>query len=119
MPEAKIYTGGCHCGTVRYEAQADLSNVISCNCSICSRKGSLLTFVPREQFKLLSGADEQTDYQFGKKIIHHMFCKTCGIGSYALGEMPDGTKMAALNVRCLDGVDVASLKPQAFDGASL
>jgi len=119
MPETKTYTGGCHCGAVRYEATADLSNVISCNCSICSRKGSLLTFVPREHFKLLSGADAQTDYQFGRKVIHHMFCKTCGIGSYALGAMPDGTKMAAINVRCLDGVDLAALKPTPFDGRSL
>jgi hypothetical protein len=119
MPEMKIYTGGCHCGAVRYEATADLSNVISCNCSICSKKGSLLTFVPREQFKLLSGADGQADYQFGSKVIHHMFCKTCGIGSYALGVMPDGTKMAAINVRCLDGVDLDALKPTPFDGRSL
>ena len=118
MPE-KTYTGGCHCGAVRYEAAADLSNVIACNCSICSKKGSLLTFVPRERFKLLSGEGEQTSYQFNKRVIHHMFCRTCGIGSYALGAMPDGTKMAALNVRCLDGVDLASIKLQPFDGASL
>lgn len=119
MPESRTYTGGCHCGAVRYEAQADLSKVISCNCSICSKRGSVLTFVPAEKFRLLSGADAQTDYQFGRKTIHHLFCATCGVSSYATGAMPDGTKIAAINVRCLDGVDIASLKPTPFDGASL
>jgi hypothetical protein len=119
MPETKTYTGGCHCGAVRYEVETDLEQVIACNCSICSKKGSLLTFVPRDRFRLLSGEASLRDYQFNHKVIHHFFCTTCGIGSYAHGVMPDGTRMAAINVRCLDGVDVASIKPTPFDGRSL
>jgi hypothetical protein len=119
MPETKTYTGGCHCGAVRYEVETDLEQVIACNCSICSKKGSLLTFVPRDRFRLLSGEASLRDYQFNHKVIHHFFCTTCGIGSYAHGVMPDGTRMAAINVRCLDGVDVALIKPTPFDGRSL
>jgi hypothetical protein len=118
MPEAKTYTGGCHCGAVRYEVTSDLGSVITCNCSICMKRGSLLTFVPVAQFRLLSGQNNLTDYQFASRTIHHLFCKTCGIGSYAMGAMPDGTKMAAINVRCLDGVDIDALKPTPFDGKS-
>jgi hypothetical protein len=111
--------GGCHCGAVRYEVTTDLEKVISCNCSICVKRGSLLTFVPAGEFKLLSGEGTLTDYQFGRKTIHHLFCPSCGIESFAKGQMPDGTKMVAVNVRCLDGVDLASLDPKPFDGKSL
>jgi len=119
MPEAAKYQGGCHCGRVRYEVETALEPVLSCNCSICQKRGALLTFVPASQFSLHSGEDALTDYQFNKKIIHHLFCKTCGIASFARGRGPDGTEMVAINVRCLDGVDVASLTPMPFDGKSL
>jgi hypothetical protein len=120
MPEAKTYTGGCHCGAVRYEVQADLGNVMACNCSICSKRGLMLTFAPAEQFKLLSGGDLLKDYQFNKKVIHHMFCPTCGVESFANGTRPgDGARMVAVNVRCLDGVDLDALKPKHFDGRSV
>lgn len=118
MPEKKTYTGGCHCGKVRYEASTDLAMVMSCNCSICTKKGHLLTFVPTDQFKLLSGAEDVADYQFNKHVIHHLFCKTCGIQSYAEGVGRDGAKMYAINVRCLDGLDLESVKLTAYDGRS-
>jgi hypothetical protein len=118
MSEAKSYTGGCHCGKVRYEVTTELKGAMSCNCSICSKKGSLLTFVPATQFKLMSGEDALTDYQFNRNVIHHLFCSTCGVQSFARGQMPDGTKMAAVNVRCLDGVDLGALPVQQHDGRS-
>jgi hypothetical protein len=119
MAETKTYTGSCHCGQVAYEADADLSQVISCNCSICRKRGAVLAFVPEDSFRLKSGGEALTDYQFNKKVIHHMFCPTCGVGAFARGIRPDGAKMIALNVRCLDGVDLDTLKVRKFDGASL
>ena len=119
MPEAKTYTGGCHCGKVRYEAKADLKQVVSCNCSICTKRGLLLTFAASDQFELLSGQDELADYQFGRKTIHHLFCPSCGVESYATGTAPNGAEMFAINVRCLDDVDVASLTLTPFDGKHL
>ena len=119
MAETKTYTGGCHCGAVRYEVTTDLKQVISCNCSICAKRGALLTFVPEGQFKLLAGEGTLKDYQFNNKVIHHLFCPTCGIESFAKGTRPDGARMAAINVRCLDGVDISALKPMPFDGKSL
>jgi hypothetical protein len=118
MPEAKTYNGSCHCGRVRFEVTTDLSRVISCNCSLCGRTGALLTFAPAEQFKLLAGEDATTDYQFNKHIIHHLFCSTCGIRSYARGQMPDGREMRAINVRCLEGVDPDALQITKVDGKS-
>ncbi len=113
------YSGGCHCGNVRYELEAKLDQVIECNCSICSKTGARLTFVPAAKFKLLAGEDQLTDYQFGKKRIHHHFCKTCGIRSFARGVGPDGAEMAAINANCLDDVDLTGLKVTPFDGKSM
>jgi hypothetical protein len=118
MPQK--YSGGCQCGKVRYEVSLDLSSpVISCNCSRCGRLGSLLAFAPASELKLLSGEDATTEFHFNKHKVHHRFCATCGIQSYSKGTAPNGAEMAAINVRCLDGVDVDSLTIQTFNGRDL
>jgi hypothetical protein len=119
MAEAKAYTGGCHCGAVRFRATVKLDGAMTCNCSICSKTGTLLAFIPAEQFELTAGADALTDYQWGKKKLHHLFCKRCGIRSFVRGAMPSGEPMVALNVRCLDDVDLAAIPQKAFDGKRL
>jgi hypothetical protein len=118
MTETKTWTGGCHCGRVRYEVESDLQNLVSCNCSICQKRGSILTFVPEQKFRLASGEDALTDYQFNKNVIHHLFCSTCGVASFARAEKPGAGPMVAVNVRCLDGIDAAELKPTMVDGRS-
>lgn len=116
MSETKTYSGGCHCGKVRYDVEMALGKVISCNCSICSKKAALLAFAPASAFTLRSGEGDLTDYQFNKHVIHHVFCKTCGIESFARGVAPDGTPTVAINARCLDGVDPATLDIMPYDG---
>jgi hypothetical protein len=119
MTEPTKYTGSCHCGAVRYTVEADLSQpVISCNCSMCQRSGTLLAFVPADKFHLVQGSDSLTDYQFNKQVIHHLFCKVCGIKSFARGTGPGGKQMAAINIRCLEGVEPSEVKIQSFDGRS-
>lgn len=119
MSESKRYEGGCHCGQVRYDVSLDLSQpLLSCNCSICLKAAMLLAFVPAEQFNLQKGAEHIADYQFGKKAIHHLFCATCGIRSFGKGTMPDGTEMCAINVRCLDGIELDGLPVMKVDGKS-
>ncbi len=112
----QTHTGGCQCGKVRYEMSGEIGEVIACNCSRCGKLGSLLTFVPAENFKLLSGEGETIEYMFNKGVIHHRFCSTCGIESYANGKAPNGAEMIAVNVRCLDDVDLESLNVKKFDG---
>jgi len=114
----KTYKGSCHCGKVRYEVDMELGKVMQCNCSMCSRAGTLLTFVPAASFRLLSGEDALTDYQFNKHNIHHLFCSTCGIKSFAKGTGPDGNEMRAINARCLEGVDPSTLDVLQHDGRS-
>ncbi|MCO5142030.1 MAG: GFA family protein [Oligoflexia bacterium] len=111
--------GSCHCGKVQFEASGSFEEVISCNCSICQKKGSLLAFVGEKDFHLISGADALVNYQFGKKSIDHMFCSNCGISSFSSGTAPDGQKMKAINVRCLEGTNIEDLRVKTFDGRSL
>lgn len=119
MSELSHYSGSCHCGNVRFEVELDLSGgVISCNCSICRRTGALLAFATPENFKLLSGADAVSDYQFNKKNIHHLFCKNCGVRAFGTGTGRDGKPMYAINVRSIDSVDLGALKITEFDGKS-
>jgi len=112
----KTYQGSCHCGAVRFELTGELTPG-ACNCSICNRVGWVMTSVPPEQFKLLSGATAQTDYQFGGKTMHHLFCKTCGIHSYG-NYTAGGVEKILVNLRCLDGVDVDALTIAKYDGKS-
>lgn len=119
MADQEIYHGSCHCGAVRYEARsAPITHAISCNCSMCRRKGTLLAFIPASDFALDAGGDQLSDYQFHRKAIHHLFCRTCGVTSFARGAQPDGTEMVALNVRCLDEIDLDALQIDRVDGKS-
>lgn len=119
MSETKTYTGGCHCGAVRFEAEINTGSAIACNCSICTKSGYILAFVPGSKFKLLSGKDALKDYQFNKKKIHHTFCTTCGVRPFGTGQTPDGGDMFAVNLRCVDELDLESVHPQKFDGKNM
>lgn len=114
-----MHRGSCHCGAVTFEVDADLNQPTACNCSMCGRSGTLLVFVPEGSFRQLSGEEALKDYQFGKQHIHHLFCTTCGIKPFAWGLDKEGNKTFAVNVRCVDGVDVQKVEPRWFDGASL
>jgi len=110
------YTGGCHCGAVRFDVDMTIGQPIRCNCSICQKRGSLLSFAPRSAFHLEKGADELTEYRFNTEKIAHLFCKICGVESFAYAAAPDGTEMVAVNVNCLDGVEPGELTPRHYDG---
>ncbi len=114
------YEGSCHCGAVRYQVtMAPPQKAMACNCSICSRAGWLLAFVPDESFRLVQGEDALQDYQFGKKHLHHTFCRTCGVHPFTTGTDRAGRKTVAVNLRTIHGLDPAKLEVQVFDGASL
>ena len=113
------YQGSCHCGHISLEVEGELTRVTDCNCSICSRKGALHWFVPRDKMQLLTPEENARAYTFGKHTIKHYFCPTCGIHPYSEGSDPAGNRMAAINVRCLDNVDLAVLAVDHFDGRAL
>jgi len=75
--------------------------------------------VPKPQFHLLTPESNASTYLFNKHHIRHRFCAVCGIHPYAEASDKDGNPMAAVNVRCLEGVDPESFEVQHFDGAAL
>lgn len=113
-----VYQGSCHCGKIAFEVEGELSGAMACNCSICSRKGSLLWFVPRDKMTLLTPEDSLATYMFNKHVIKHHFCPTCGIHPFGEGVDQNGNPIAAINIRCLQNIDLESVPVHNFDGRS-
>ena len=112
------YRGSCHCGRIAFEVEGSIDNVLACNCSMCGRKGSLLWFVPRDALKLKTPEGDMATYTFNRHVIQHRFCPVCGIHPFGEGTDPKGNRMAAINARCLEDVDLATIKVVEYDGRS-
>ena len=107
----KTHHGACHCGAVRFTAKLDLAAGTSrCNCSICGKGRFWKAIVKEADFHLRQGGDVLSDYQFGNRIIHHLFCRQCGIKPFGRGhhEALGGT-FYAVNVACLEDANDAEL----------
>jgi hypothetical protein len=112
------YRGSCHCGRIAFEVEGSLDEAMSCNCSMCQRKGSLLWFVPRDKLHVSTPEENASTYTFNKHVIKHRFCAVCGIHPYGEGVDPKGNRMAAVNIRCLKGIDLDEIPVTHFDGRS-
>ncbi len=113
------YQGSCHCGRVKFEAEGDLNSAMACNCSMCQRKGTLMWFVPRSAMQLLTPEGNMSTYLFNKHVIKHRFCTHCGIHAYGDGTAPSGEAIAAINIRCVEGIDLQAIPVTQFDGRSM
>lgn len=106
--------GRCHCGAVMFEARGRPRSVLQCNCSICAMKGYLHWIVPREDFRLLTPESALATYRFGTQTAKHHFCATCGITPFYIARS-DPDKID-INARCVDGLELATLAIEPFDG---
>jgi hypothetical protein len=113
------YKGSCHCGKIAFEVEGDIDQLMECNCSHCSRKGYLLWFVPREKLRLKTLESDLATYTFNKRVIRHHFCPTCGCAPLGFGKGPGGADTAAINARCLEGIEPSSFKIVKVDGRSM
>ena len=113
------YHGSCHCGRIAFDVEGDIDGALSCNCSMCQRKGSLLWFVPRDRFKLTTPEKDMGTYLFNKHVIRHHFCTNCGIAPFSEGKDPKGNTVAAVNIRCLEGIELEKIPVKHFDGRSI
>ena len=112
--ETRTYRGGCHCGWISYEVTGALTVAEECNCSVCAKKAYLHWIVAREAFRMLTPPDRLATYTFNTGAAKHHFCPKCGVASFYIPRSdPDKIDV---NVRCLEGVNLASLKIEHFDG---
>jgi len=112
------HKGSCHCGQVKFEVKGDFDSAMECNCSICSRKGYLLWFVSRGDLKVSKPAAALTTYTFNKHVIQHQFCPKCGCAPFGFATN-QGQEMAAVNIRCLEDVDLATVKRELYNGRAI
>lgn len=114
------YQGGCHCGAIAFELDADVSEGYDCNCSLCRKRGGLLGFFPGRALSLKTAESALGTYRFNKHAIAHHFCPTCGISPFSEGVDPrTGAKTVAVNLRCLPDLDLSTVTVVAIDGASM
>jgi hypothetical protein len=111
--------GSCHCGNVAFEVEGTPTEAMSCNCSMCQRKGVLMWFVPRDKLRLKTPDENASTYTFNKHAIKHRFCPKCGIHPYGEAKDPKGNPMAAVNIRCLEDVELEKIPVQHFNGRAL
>jgi len=115
-----VHNGSCHCGRIAFEVDGEVSQLMECNCSHCSRKGVQMWFVAKSQLRLLTPAKDMATYTFNRHVIQHHFCPVCGCAPFGFGKDPKkGIETAAVNARCLPELDRSKIKIVHFDGKSL
>lgn len=112
----KKYHGSCHCGLIKFTVTTTIDKVVSCNCSICTKKGVLHHRVEPGQFNLIAGKEHLSLYQFDTKEAKHYFCRQCGIHPFSNPRSAPDTY--SINIRCLDDFDLetATFEVIDFDG---
>lgn len=106
----KTYCGSCHCGAITFQADIDLSQgSIKCNCSICRKGRFWPAIVAPSAFRLLTGSDALTLYQFHSKTDEHFFCRHCGIRAFGTGKSPRWGDFYAVSLSCLDDISDAEM----------
>ncbi len=114
------YQGSCHCGAIRFSFDAEeINQGLRCTCSICTRKGALMSAfaIPNDELNIEADEKDIGLYQFGSKIAKHYFCKTCGI--YTHNETIRAPGNTRVNLGCVDGIDISKLEIVVFDGKNL
>ena len=100
----------CHCGSIEANINVaeNLEKILRCNCSLCKRKGAVMSMVKNENFKITKGEDKLKIYQFHTKVAKHYFCSVCGI--YTHHNPRSNPAMTGFNLGCLDDINTFELK---------
>jgi hypothetical protein len=113
-PNPPVYRGGCHCGRIAYEVIGPIERATQCNCSICAKKAYIHWIVERGRFRLLTPWENLATYTFNTHTAKHHFCPRCGVAPFYIARSDPGK--IDVNLRCVDGVDLAGLALDRFDG---
>jgi hypothetical protein len=110
------YQGSCHCGAVRFRIEGDaIDSGVRCNCSLCIRRGAVMSvpYYPPEAITV-EGKDALALYVWGDRMMHHYFCRTCGV--FPFSEVIEKPGLVRVNLGCIDGLDVLALPITVIDG---
>ena len=113
------YEGHCHCGKIAFDVETEMQPATECNCSICASRGYLLWFVPGDKFRLKTPEKGMSHYTFNTHHIKHYFCPACGSATFGMAADKQGKPMVAVNIRSLEGIDLAAVERKPFDGKRL
>jgi hypothetical protein len=115
--ETRKHPGSCHCGAVKFEVQIDTSSGSRCNCTVCNKVGMLGGIVKPAAFRLLSGEENLSFYEWGMKSAKRYFCRTCGVTCFGRGSLEQlGGDYVSVNFNALDDVDPIDVKVTYWDG---
>lgn len=112
-----VFKGGCHCGVVRFQVTSAITEITTCDCSLCRMRNALMLRVPEQALTLLQGEQSLTLYQWNTRRAKHYFCKHCGI--YVFHRKRAAPDHFGVNVFCLEGFDHASVPVRATEGANM
>lgn len=108
------WSGACHCGAVRFAFQAPSLRALACNCSLCHQRGAIWMGCADARFQLIEGDSRLSTYTFGTHTATHYFCHCCGAAPFSHPRLAPTEWV--INLRCVDGVDLATLEVHRFDG---
>ncbi|OUX45832.1 MAG: aldehyde-activating protein [Candidatus Pelagibacter sp. TMED275] len=101
----------CHCKEVELEVkepEGGFNKFLRCNCTLCERKGYIMTFAPITDVKILKGKDKLSLYQYHTNVAEHYFCSICGI--YTHHKMRSKPDVFGLNSGCIEGLNSLELQ---------
>ncbi len=103
-PDATRMTGGCHCGTVRFEVTLSdgLNTARRCTCSYCRMRGAVAVSAALGGITFLAGEASLSCYSFNTGTAKHFFCSRCGI--YTHHQRRSNPHQYGINAACLDGI---------------
>ncbi len=119
MSEANLYRGSCHCGAVRFVFRSEeITTAVRCNCSICSRKGAVMSsrYYQPAELEEIAGLQSLSLYRFGDQVVNHYFCKTCGVFPFVDATIRSGSYR--FNLGCIETIDISTLQISLIDGRS-
>lgn len=110
------YLASCHCGSIKFSLQADIDELVVCDCSLCAKRTAVMVTVQRDMLKVMSGEDALSLYQWNTGKARHYFCSTCGI--YAFHQRRTNENVFSVNVSCIQGIDPTKIPVRHVDGKS-
>ena len=113
----QMFEGSCHCGVVRFHVTTTVTELTTCDCSLCSMRNALMLKVPENALTVRQGEHALTLYQWNTRRAKHYFCKHCGI--YVFHRKRAAPDHFGVNVFCLQGFDPALVPVRATEGASM